>query len=92
MRWPFAKLHRELRVLSHDEQRWSIARADYEGGPLLVRFNEAVRELAAGWEPQQDSLEASARLAEIYLELGDKQKAAQVLGCLLLKPHPRRND
>ncbi|MBZ5726302.1 MAG: tetratricopeptide repeat protein [Acidobacteriia bacterium] len=39
----------------------------------------AKREVAAGWEPQQDALEACARLAEIYLDRGDKSKAAQAM-------------
>lgn len=46
MRWPFSKKHRELRIPPQDEQRWRIAQGDYEGRPLLVRFNEAGRELA----------------------------------------------
>ena len=46
MHWPFSKKHRELRIPPQDEQRWSVARRDDGGGPLLVRFNEAARELA----------------------------------------------
>jgi hypothetical protein len=45
MRWPFSKKHRELKIPPQEEQRWSVARMDYGGGPLLVRFNETGREL-----------------------------------------------
>ena len=34
---------------------------------------------ALGWEPQQEWITAHTRLAEIYLEQGEKAKAAQVL-------------
>jgi hypothetical protein len=46
MRWPFSRKHRELRIPPLDEQRWSLVQGNYGGGPLLVRFNEAARELA----------------------------------------------
>lgn len=39
----------------------------------------AKRDIAAGWEPQQDALQASARLAEIYLDRGEKSKAAKAI-------------
>jgi hypothetical protein len=45
MRWPFSKKDRELRIPSVDSQRWSVARADSGRGPVLVRSNDAAREL-----------------------------------------------
>jgi hypothetical protein len=42
----FSKKHRELRIPPQDEQRWSVLQGNYDEGPLLVRFNEAGRELA----------------------------------------------
>jgi hypothetical protein len=44
--WPFSKKHRELRVPPQDEQRWSVVQGEDGGDPLLVRFNQAGRELA----------------------------------------------
>ncbi|MBL8860048.1 MAG: DUF695 domain-containing protein [Planctomycetes bacterium] len=43
MRWPFSKKYPELRIPPEDEQRWSVAQSEYDGGPLLVRFNESAR-------------------------------------------------
>jgi hypothetical protein len=45
MHWPFSKKYRELRIPPLAEQRWTVAQGDYGGNPLLVRFNEAGREL-----------------------------------------------
>lgn len=46
MRWPFSKKDRNLIIPPVEEQRWSVAQADAGGTPLLVRFNQAARELA----------------------------------------------
>jgi hypothetical protein len=46
MRWPFSKKQRELSIPPQAEQRWSVARGQQAGDPILVRFNEAGRELA----------------------------------------------
>ena len=43
----------------------------------------AVGRAALGWEPQQSWIAAHARLAEIYLSRGQKDKAAQALSPLL---------
>lgn len=49
--------------------------ASYEN--LIARGSRAI-----GWEPQQDWLEAHARLAELHLERGDKAAAAAAIAPL----------
>jgi hypothetical protein len=45
--WPFSKkIRQQLELPSDNEQRWSVAQAKHEGGPLLVRFNETAGEWA----------------------------------------------
>jgi len=46
MRWPFSKKHPELSIPPEDKQRWTVAQGQHGGGPLVVRVNEAGRELA----------------------------------------------
>ena len=46
MRWPFSKKHRELTIPPDEEQLWSVAQGETEGGLLLVRYNESAGELA----------------------------------------------
>lgn len=44
--WPFSKKIRKLELPTDDEQRWSVAQAEHEGVPVLVRFNETASEWA----------------------------------------------
>ncbi len=46
MRWPFSKKDRELRIPPVEAQRWTVAHAGVGGEPLIVRSNDAARELA----------------------------------------------
>jgi hypothetical protein len=46
MRWPFSKKHAELEIPPVESQRWTVAIAEMDDGPLLVRINDSARELA----------------------------------------------
>jgi hypothetical protein len=44
--WPFSRREKDLNALptiSSDEHRWSIATADYDDSPLLVRINSSAK-------------------------------------------------
>jgi hypothetical protein len=43
--WPFSKKVRDLDELpALDASMWSVARGEYDGGPLIVRFNTDAKE------------------------------------------------
>lgn len=47
--WPFSKTPRDIKLLpgmSDDTQTWGVAQANYEGSPLLIRYNEAAKDWA----------------------------------------------
>ena len=46
MRWPFSKKHAELKIPPVESQRWTVAVAEMDDGPLLVRINDSARALA----------------------------------------------
>jgi hypothetical protein len=48
--WPFSKKSRPLELTPDDQHRWSVAQGDYEGAPLIVRYNHT----AADWVGHPD--------------------------------------
>lgn len=44
--WPFTKKSRKLNLRPDEERCWGVARAEHDGAPLLVRFNESAAEWA----------------------------------------------
>lgn len=75
-------------AMAHGEAKWSLTLAalarGYDRAGNIDQAAASYEELisksdAAGWEPQQDLLEASVRLAKIYLDRGDKSHAASTL-------------
>jgi tetratricopeptide (TPR) repeat protein len=78
-----------LLVAAHKEKNWpltlSLLAAGHDAAGSVeeatAAYEELVakRQLAAGWEPQQDSLEACAKVAEIRIARGDRAGAARAL-------------
>lgn len=46
MGWPFSKKQTELEIPPVQAQRWTVAIAEMDDGPLLVRINDSARALA----------------------------------------------
>jgi hypothetical protein len=45
--WPFSKNEKELSELpsiGSDDEKWGIAQADYDGSPLIIRFNKSAKD------------------------------------------------
>ncbi len=40
MIWPFSKSERPLELPPEDEHRWGVVQAEFDGAPLVVRYNE----------------------------------------------------
>jgi hypothetical protein len=41
--WPFSRRKQDIACLPKIGQEWAVARADYAGAPLIVRYNQTAR-------------------------------------------------